>query len=945
MKQIILVLVISCLALTVHSQSIRGKLLDLVDNKPLAGATLTLTSLKDSSNFYNSVADSGGIFRFQNLSRDSFMLRVSFIGYEQYQQIAALSDSIPALDLGTLFIPKTSKELSGVTVVSKTPPAQMKGDTLQLNASQFKVNPDATTEDLIKKMPGITVDKDGTVTAQGEQVKKVTIDGKEFFGDDATAALRNLPSEIVDKIQVFDRLSDQAQFTGFDDGNSEKALNIVTKTGMRNGQFGRVYAGYGTDDRYAMGGNMSFFKGDRRISLVGLFNNVNQQNFGSQDLLGVTSSGGSNSGGGRGRGGGGRGGGGANNFLVGQQSGISKTNAAGINFSDVWGKKLEVTGSYFFNNANNLNDQTVRSQTFFDDKTLFADQSSVSESQNYNHRINLRLEYKIDSSNTIIISPNLSFQNNRSISNSISSSYYGIGDTANTSDNSSSVMRSGYNLRNNILYRHAFSKRGRTVSVNFNTALNKNDGKSYVYSRYRFFESGIAEDSLQNQLSDNATNGYTVEANIAYTEPVGRAGQLQLNYRPSYSKNKADQQTFSYDANGGKYSAFDPLLSNKFDNTTMTHNGGISYRLGSSRDNQFSIGANLQYSRLESDRIYPSVTSVDHVFTNVLPNLMWRKKVSDHGSIRIFYRASTDFPSVTQLQDVVNISNPLRVSTGNPDLKQSYSHYVSGRYTFTNTQKGQSFFANIFLRTTSDYISNATYTANADSVIQQGIELKAGSQLIKPVNLKGYGNLRSFFTYSMPVSFIKSTINLNAGFSYSRLPGLANSIKSITDNYTYNTGIVVASNISEYVDFNLSYNANFNVAKNSQQTDLNSKYVNKAAGIQVNILSKNGWFVQNDVSNQSNSGLSEGFNQNFWLWNASIGKKFLKSRAGELKLSVFDLLKQNQSIVRSVTENYIEDSQSSVLQQYFMLTFTYNLKNFGTASRSAGQQRKPRMDF
>src|SRR6185436_167842 len=263
-------------------------------------------------------------------------------GYENYRQFIVLNDSIPNADLGNVLVPKKTTEISGVTVVSKTPPVQQKGDTAQYNASQYKVNPDATTEDLVKKMPGITVDKDGTVTAQGEQVRKITIDGRDFFGDDATAALRNLPSEVVDKIQVFDRLSDQAQFTGFDDGNSVKAINIITKSGIRNGQFGRIYAGIGTNQRYTAGGNTSFFKGDRRISIVANFNNINQQNFASQDLLGVTSSGNNRGGGGNfggggrggpGGGGGGRGGpggggggfggfGGGESFTVGQQSGI-----------------------------------------------------------------------------------------------------------------------------------------------------------------------------------------------------------------------------------------------------------------------------------------------------------------------------------------------------------------------------------------------------------------------------------------------------------------------------------------------------------------------------------------------------------------------------------------------------------------------------------------------
>ncbi|MEO8404676.1 MAG: outer membrane beta-barrel protein, partial [Chitinophagaceae bacterium] len=340
------------------------------------------------------------------------------------------------------------------------------------------------------------------------------------------------------------------------------------------------------------------------------------------------------------------------------------------------------------------------------------------------------------------------------------------------------------------------------------------------------------------------------------------------------------------------------------------------------------------------------ISSVDQTFNNVLPNLMWRRKLSPRSTVNVFYRASTNFPSVTQLQDVVNNSNPLHITIGNPDLKQSYTNFLSGRYTFINTLKGQSFFANVFLQAANNYISNGLYinSSNVDSTIRPGVVLKPGSQLTKPINLDGYKSLRSFLTYSMPVKFIKSNLNLNAGFSYSRLPGFSNAVANVTNNYTYSTGIVMASNISEYVDFNLSYSVNFNDAKNNLQPTQNTHYVNQAAGIQMNLLTKVGWFLQNDVTNQSNSGLSAGYNQSFWLWNASVGKKFLKKKQGELKLSVFDLLKQNQSIVRSVTETYIEDSRSQVLQQYFMLTFTYSLKNFGTPARRSfgnGQQRGP----
>lgn len=222
-------------------------------------------------------------------------------------------------------------------------------------------------------------------------------------------------------------------------------------------------------------------------------------------------------------------------------------------------------------------------------------------------------------------------------------------------------------------------------------------------------------------------------------------------------------------------------------------------------------------------------------------------------------------------------------------------------------------------------------------MIQQNVKLQANSQFTKPVNLDGYKSLRTFFTYSMPLKFIKTTLNLNAGFSYSKTPGLVNYLTTKTNAYAYNTGVVLASNISEYVDFNLSYSANFNNSNTKSVTSTSSnKYINQSAGAQVNLLSKKGWFLQNDVSGNTYSGLSSGLNQSFWLWNAAIGRKILKKQAGELKLSVFDLLKQNQSISRTITGPVTEDIQTQVLQQYFMLTFTYKLKNFGTPSTRQG---------
>lgn len=951
LRSTLLVLIFSLAGIIANSQNLtlKGKLMDKDNKAPIAGATVTLIAQKDSLHPRTVLSDAKGSFAFNGLAVDKYRLLTSMIGYDVVSQVINLqaSNKEPL----QFSLAKVAKDLEGVVVKAKKPVVSQKGDTLEFNASELKVNPDANAEDMIKKLPGVTIDKDGNVTAGGDQVRKVTVDGRDFFGDDATAALRNLPASIIDKIQVFDKLSDQAAFTGFDDGNSQKSINIVTKSGMRNGQFGRVFAGAGTDGRYNAGGNVSLFKNNMRLTFVGLTNNINQQNFASQDLLGITSSGGGGGnnrggqGGGGNRGGGGGGnfggfGGGGNNFTVGAQNGISKTNSFGLNFSDLWGKKTEVSGSYFFNNSNTNNDQLSNTEYFQSSgKNQYYNESALSNAVNYNHRINFRLNYKINDRNSLMISPSLSFQSNKSLKDISGLNSYSALDTIYRSVNNTDNKSTGYNFNNNILFRHSFAKKGRTLSINFNTALNRKAGDTYVQNDIRNYDGlGGFKDSLSRQYTDLVTDGYQLAGNIAYTEPVGKKGQLQFNYSPSYAKSSSDQEGYLYDYNIGKYSVFDKNISNKFDNITTKHNVGTSYRLGD-RDNMFSVGLSYQYTELTSDRTYPSVVNVYKSFNNILPNLMWNKKFNARNSIRLFYRANTNTPSVTQLQDVYNNNNPLFISAGNPDLKQQVGNTISARYTYTNTGKGKSFFANVFLQQNSNYITNATYTASKDSVLNSSVTLAKGGQLSKPVNMNGYWSLRSFFTYAMPLKFMKSNLSVNGGLTYGNTPGLINNVKNESKSTTYNIGAVIASNISEFIDFNVNYSANFSNVQNSIQPQLNNKYVQQSAGAQVNLLNKKGWFIQNDISNQSYSGLTGGFNQSYWLWNAGIGKKFLKNQQAELKLTVFDLLKQNQSITRTATDSYIQDVQNQVLQQYFMLTFTYSLKNFGTAKARANNNQ------
>ena len=926
----IFTLLLSSLLITAFGQNVpvSGSIHDRLDHAPLYGATISFQSKTDSALQFFAITDSAGNF-YVSAAPGNYRLAVSTVGYLSFDSLLTVTDGDP-LQIDNILLVKNEGLLEEVTIKATPPAVKQKDDTLEYNSASFRVNPDASAEDLVRKMPGITVGQ-GKVQAGGEDVKKVTVDGREFFGEDATAALKNLPAEIIDKIQVFDRLSEEAQLTGIEDENTAKGINIVTKPNMRNGQFGRVFAGYGTDGRYSAGGNVSIFDGTRRISLVGLTNNINMQNFATEDLLGVISSGGQRGGGRRGGrgGGGGRGFGNSGNFLVGQQSGISKTNSFGINFSDQWSKKLEVTGSYFFNNSNNNAEEQVNREYFINaDSSQFYNEKSTSRSENYNHRFNMRLEYKMDSSNTLIFTPNISFQKNEALSGVTAENFTEGKNITSQSGNSNISNNSGYNINNNILFRHAFAKRGRSLTVNLGTSFNNRDGETFLEAVNHSFETNGGLDDSLRQMSNKQQDGYQLSASISYTEPVGKKGMLRFNYRPSYSVNHSDRDAFQYDYFNGKYSLFDTSLSNQFDNTYARQNGGVSYRYGT-RANSFSIGINYQQADLHSDQEFPYRATVDRTFRNILPSAMWNSKLSPKSSIRLSYRSNTSAPSINQLQDVINNNNPLRLSTGNPNLDQQFSHNMIFRYTYTNSTKGISLLSNLFFQKTDNYVGNATFLASADSVISSSVTLYKGSELAKPINLDGYWNLRSFVTLGMPLKFIKSTLNWNAGYSYGKVPGLINNVSNVSENQTYNAGAVLASNISENVDFTVSYTANFNKVKNSIQPALNNNYFSQVAGARLNLLSNNGWLFQNDLNNQSYRGLTDGYNQSFWLWNIGVGKKFLKKNRGELKLTVFDLLKQNQSISRNVEETYIEDVQTQVLQQYFMLTFTYNLRNFG----------------
>lgn len=929
MKKTILLflfIVFSCLSIEAQNLVINGQLTDQL-NQPIIFATVILLQPADSSLITGTTSDLDGNFKIENIQPGKFIIKISYIGYDDVFLNKEVTNE--SLSLGKLVLKEKATKLKEVTVVSALTPVLQKGDTTQINAGAFKTNPDANAEDLVTKMPGITL-IDGKVQAQGENVQKVLVDGKEFFGDDANAVLKNLPAEVIDKIQIFDKKSEQSELTGFDDGNTSKTINIVTKPQFRNGTFGKVFAGYGYEDKWKGGLNLNVFKNKERITILANTNNLNDQNFSSEDLLGVmSSSGGGNKRGGSGRvGGQGRPGGQSNdagNFLVDQKNGITTTHSFGINYANQW-KKVDFTGSYFLNYSdNNSTNNLFRQYITSRNEGLSYKENSERNSNNINHRASFKIDWKIDSLNSVLWQPKISVQQNDGRSSLFGENMQSSSLLSNTRNNYSSNL-TGMNLSSSILYRHQFNKKGRTFSINVTPGYNQNKGSSNLNSTTRFFADTLFTDSL-NQLANLDVQGILFSSNIVYSEPINVNSQLMFSYGTNFNISESDKVTYNFSGTDDSYNSLDTALSNMFNSEYQSHSLGAGYRYKNGKLS-FNTGLSYRYAQLKAEQVFPNSFNIDKTFNSILPSARFQYKFSSKKSLRIFYRSTNNAPSVNQLQNVINNNNPLQLTTGNPDLKQDWQNSLTLRYSSSNTEKSQSFFLLLSGTYTKNYIVNNTFIASGDTLIAPGIILTSGSQLSRPDNQDGYFNIRSFNNYSFPVAKIKSNLSLNAGGAYTRTPGIVNNELNYANSSNIGIGLALSSNISEKFDFTLSSYTTYNTNSNTLQAELNSVYYNQNTKFKIQAMPWKSLILQTDLSHQYNSGLSANFNQNYLLWNAAIGYKFLKNNQGELRLSVFDIMKQNNSITRNITETYYEDVQTNVLQQYFLLTFTYNIKQF-----------------
>ena len=658
-------------------------------------------------------------------------------------------------------------------------------------------------------------------------------------------------------------------------------------------------------------------------------NNVNQQNFAAQDLLGITGSRGdrqSRPPGMRGAGWQGRGGE-SENFLVGGQDGNTDTYSFGLSYVDSWENDLILNGSYFFNHTNNLNDQIVNRQYFTDpENAQFYSENSSSSAKNFNHRINMRAEYNIDTSNSLIFVPKMYFQDNSSLSDLFGSNFIST-NLNNSTSNSNDANNNGYNISSELLFRHKFDLPGRTISLSVNPGLNRKNTEKNVFSLNKYFGAAAGEDTIDQQ-TDQLTSGYNLSSNLVYTEPAGNDGQIQANLSANFSSSSSDKRTNSFNPASQLYDEIDSLLSNEYQNDYSTLRGGLSYRFRTDELN-FSAGVTYQQSSLKGEQIFPLPNTLKKDYNRFLANTRVQYKFSENSNLRFNYNSNINPPSISQLQNTPDNTNSLFLSTGNPELDEEYNHRISTRYMTTDNQTGRSFFAMIFFNYVGNHIGNTTLNALKDTLLPNGIFLRRGSQLTYPINFDYSYSLRTFVNAGLPIELIRCNLNLNTSFNFSLTPGQVNEVKNFSKSYSINQGAMINSNISEEIDFRLSYSPTYNITKNDKQPELNREYFvhNASAGIYWMFLER--FFIKSDFGYYFNQGISKDLKREYYLWSGSLGVKLFENKSGELRFDTFDILDQNKSLNRVITESYIEDKSTIVLRRYFMLSFVYNLRMFG----------------
>jgi Outer membrane protein beta-barrel family/Carboxypeptidase regulatory-like domain len=916
---------------------VKGTAFDTISKQPVSGATVTVLEKKDSSLITFTMTAGDGLFQLTGLTNGEYRLLITHVNYHSINRYFTISDSGKNVLLGSLVLSDKNKVLEEVVVANEAPPITLINDTIQYNAGSFKTQPNATVEQLLKKLPGVKVEKDGTIKAQGETVTKVLVDGKEFFGNDPKVATKNLSADAVDKVQVYDKQSDQAQLTGFEDGNYEKTINLKLKKDKKKGVFGKAMAAGGNKERFESRFNVNSFKGARQFSAIGMGNNTNAEGFSFMDILNFTGELARMQRGG--------GGGNININISGNDAAAMGMNGAsnrgiitawggGLNYNNIIGSKLDFQSNYFYNRYNPKQESHIQRE-YLSPSSYFYKEDAMTNNLNNNHRFNFNTLYQIDSFNSIRFNPSISLQKTANRSSVNYQTLSATGNLINDGFSNTETATDGYNFRNDLTWRKKFRKKGRTFSLSLQTSLNESDGNgslSSINTIYNPNGSLFRKDTLNQQSNtDAALKGYNVKA--VYTEPLWEKSLLELSTSKSDSRNTSNKKTFDYNAGNSKYDVVNKQLTNNFENDYGYINGGFRIRTQRKKYN-YAIGATWQQADLEGKVISGTKDSViSKRFRNILPNARVQYNFSRFRTLSLNYNTTTNQPAVNQLQPVPDNSNTLNIKEGNPDLKQEYNHSAQLHLNLVSPYKNKNLF----------FMLNAQATKNK-IVNYDSINLQTGVRKTKPVNVNGVYNIGSTISYSQPIKFLKGSVEISSNTGYYSTKQLINTSNGqIAQNdiktFSFSPELRLTINPTQKLGFEVSNSVSYTNTKYSLAAVPAINYLSYEYGASIDWEMPKGFYFASDFTYSINSQRAIGFNTKVPIWNASLSKQMLKFSRGELKITAKDLLNKNVGISRNTNNNYIEDSRVLILRQFFLVSFTYSLSKTGLNNAGGGGMR------
>jgi hypothetical protein len=914
---------ISCLLLISYvgfaqNLTIQGSLKDSIANRALNSATVSLVYAKDSSLVSFSRTNEEGFFNFKNVAAGSYLISVSYVGYIP-KWVPVITGTEKTVEMGVIYMNDVNS-MSTVTVTARRPPVVINGDSVEFNSENFKTAPNAVVEDLLKKMPGMEVDNAGGITVNGKKVTKVFVNGKEFFTGDPMMATKNLPADAVDKIQVYDRKSDQAMFTGIDDGSEETAINLKLKKDRNKSTFGKLNGGAGTPSVFDVQGNVNVINNDEQFSAIGGANNTNRQNFSSRNIVNF-------SGGGGGRPGAGGGvtinfsGSGGSGETDANAQGIAETYSIGGNYSNLFNsKKIEFNANTAISDLERNNNSFSKTQNLTPGNAFNRESKSNSIAGNKKQNFVSTIDYKVSDNFSFRFTPSLGLQQNTNYSEDSTKTFLTNGNLLNSNTTIASSASDAVNAASTLLLRKKFAKKGRTLSSTITQSFNRSNSTGNQFTeQLSYLNNKLTNDSILDQRNTRTGENSSYSANLIYTEPLGKKSLLEFNTYLSKSIGSSSRRIFDRNNMTDAYDLLNTRLTNEFNSEYTYSGGGMSYRSNQKKYN-FSTGFSLQKAVLDGENISPITsekTKFSQSFQDILPNATFRYNFSQTKNLNIDYRTSTNQPSITQLQPVLDQSNINRQSIGNPDLKRSYVHNLNIRFFSSKILAGKNFFSTLNASTTNNSI------VNKDSVRPNRTILST------PVNVNGVYRINGSMNYGFGIKKLNSRLSfgLNAGLNnnISYANGLLNTIvtKSTGPSMSY-TYIV-----DDVIDINLTARYSFSNTSNKVNPTLNTNFLTKVFGADMT-----NYLPWNIVLNQSfnyaiNTGRAVGFNTSIPIWNASFSKFFMKNKRAEIKMSAFDLLNKNIGINRNVSQNQIVDRSYNVISQYFLLTFTYSLQKSG----------------